>query len=43
MQVEALAKALPPHVQLVGYRELAELAKAKRATLLSPSGLPSQR
>lgn len=35
-QVEALAKALPSHVQLVGYRELAELAKARRE-LLGPS------
>ena len=41
--MEALAKALPPHVELVGYRELAELAKGKHASLLSPSGLPSQR
>ena len=29
-QVEVLARALPPHVQLVGYRELAELARQKR-------------
>ncbi|BDA45333.1 hypothetical protein COCOBI_07-1200 [Coccomyxa sp. Obi] len=42
-QVEALAKALPQHVELVGYRELTELAKARRATLAAPPGLPSQR
>ena len=30
--VEALAAAVPSHVQLVGYRELAHLADAARAT-----------
>ncbi len=31
--VEELARNLPSHVQLVGYRELAELAKSRRALL----------
>ena len=30
-RVEALAQALPPHVQLVGYRELRQLADEKYA------------
>lgn len=32
-QVEVLAKALPEHVHLVGYRELAQLARSKSRAL----------